>query len=251
MPQGGSLTIETSNVCLDEAYVDRHMDAQLGEHVLLAISDTGVGMDENVQAHIFEPFFTTKEPGEGTGLGLATVFGIVKQTGGHIRVYSEVDQGTTFRIYLPAAEESEAAARSRPTAPLTSVTLRGTETILVVEDKADVRKLAANVLQSSGYTVLEAGDGLEALQVSEQHDGPIHLLFTDVVMPHMSGRELAQQLKPQRSEMQVLFMSGYANHAVLEHDVLEAHAIFLAKPFSVEELTRKVRAVLDAGKRLE
>ncbi len=241
MPRGGVLTIETANVVLDRAYADTHMDARPGEHVRLTIRDTGVGMDRETQSHLFEPFFTTKEPGQGTGLGLATVFGIVRQADGHLRVHSEVGEGTTFEVYLPRTDEKGAVEAARPQRSTGNKLAQGTETILVVEDKADVRKVAADVLRSCGYRVLEARDGQEALRVSEQHGEPIHLLLTDVVMPYMNGRELAQALGARRPETRVLYMSGYADDATLEH-----MSAFLAKPFTAESLARRARMALDA-----
>jgi signal transduction histidine kinase len=247
MPGGGALTIETANMVLDQAYAALHVEAQPGEYVLLAVSDTGVGMDDGVKARIFEPFFTTKEEGQGTGLGLATVFGIVKQSGGHIEVYSEVGQGTTFKIYLPRTQEgqpvSEASSRVLPSVP--GRLIRGTETVLVVEDDPSVRELAVRVLESCGYQVLAAGDGLEALQIGERHDGPIHLLLSDVVLPYMSGSELASQLLHKRPETRVLYMSGYPDGAIAQQGVLAPGIFFLPKPFTIEDLTRTVREVLD------
>jgi two-component system cell cycle sensor histidine kinase/response regulator CckA len=245
MPEGGTLTIQTSNVMLDQAYAAAHVDAEPGRHVVLSISDTGVGMDETVRSHLFEPFFTTKDPGQGTGLGLATVFGIIKQSHGHIRVSSNVGQGTTFQIYLPYAGEGGEYTAARHL-PLTSSRLvHGTETVLVVEDKGDVRKLAADVLQSCGYHVLTAKDGLEALQVSQEYEEVIHLLVTDVVMPHMNGKDLAERLVAERPELRVLFMSGYADSNVFQQQGLALSAIFLAKPFTVDDLAYKVRTLLD------
>lgn len=245
MPQGGTLTIETSNLFLDQTYVASHVDARPGPHVLLSISDTGVGMSDEVKAHLFEPFFTTKEQGQGTGLGLATVFGIVKQNGGHIHAYSEVGQGTTFKIYLPCTQEGEGQP-SADIRPLVADSLvRGTETVLVVEDKEEVRDLAVQVLSLCGYRVLAASSGPEALQLSGQHPGPIHLLLTDVVMPRMTGKELADRLRAQRPRLRVLYMSGYADNAIIENGTLALGTAFLSKPFTVEGLTQKVRAVLD------
>lgn len=247
MPGGGALTIETANVILDKAYAELHVDARPGEYVLLTVSDTGVGMDDGVKARIFEPFFSTKEPGQGTGLGLATVFGIVVQGGGRIDVSSEVARGTTFRIYWPRSQEAqlwpEALSPALPS--ITSSLSRGTETVLLVEDDAPVRELAERILQSCGYRVLVAGDGLQALQVTERHDGPIHLLLSDVVMPYMRGSELAAQLLPLRPEMRVLYMSGYTDGAIAEQGVLPPDTFFLAKPFTIEGLTETVRHVLD------
>jgi GAF domain-containing protein/CheY-like chemotaxis protein len=243
MPQGGRLSIETSHVDLDAAYVQRHAGAHPGPHVRLAVGDTGVGMPSEVQAHIFEPFFTTKDPGQGTGLGLATVYGIVKQSEGYIEVDTEPGRGTTFRIYLPRVDEAPAPAR--PTAALTQVP-HGTETILLVEDEEEVRTLARDVLRANGYTVLDTPHGGEALLACERHAGPIELLMTDVVMPQMSGRELAERLAPLRPEMKVLYMSGYTDDAVVRHGVLSLGTAFLQKPFMPNTVARKVREVLDA-----
>jgi two-component system cell cycle sensor histidine kinase/response regulator CckA len=244
MPGGGTLTIETANVVLDEAYAAYHVGARPGEHVLLAISDTGVGMDDQVRAHIFEPFFTTKEIGQGTGLGLSTVFGIVNQNDGYIWVYSEVDKGTTFKIYFPRAREAE------PQEPAHTRFLvedgQGTETILVVEDEAAVRELVVRVLAAHGYQVLEARDGPGAIKVSGQYDGPIDLLLTDVIMPRMNGGELYKELQAPRPDMRVLYISGYTDNAIAPHGVLEPGTNLLPKPFSMEALIHTVRHVLDA-----
>ena len=244
MSKGGTLTIETANAILDEAYAARHIEVQPGQYVMLAIHDTGLGMDGEVQAHLFEPFFTTKERGKGTGLGLATVFGIVKQNGGGISVHSEVGQGTTFKIYLPCAERSEAQARPTPL-PSAPKSRQRTETILLVEDEAIVREPVAHLLRTRGYQVLTARNGEEALQISQDHEGPIDLLLTDVVMPQMNGGELAERLRPQRPRTRVMFMSGYADEKIAHHGVLEEGVAFLSKPFTLESLTQKVRAVLD------
>jgi PAS domain S-box-containing protein len=243
MPEGGRLTIETADVVLDSDYARRHVDVSPGRYVMLAVSDTGCGMDKKTQARIFEPFFTTKEEGKGTGLGLSTVYGIVKQSGGNIWVYSEPGRGTTFRIYLPRIEEAaEAVEPDKAPEPLPS----GSETILLVEDNAGVRNLAKKILQAHGYKVLDAAEGEDAFRLSGQHKGLIHLMATDMVMPEMSGRELADRLKPSRPNMKVLFMSGYTDKAMLHQGELDPGMAFLQKPFTPQTLARKVREVLDA-----
>ena len=241
MPEGGKLTIETSNIKLDTTYVDQHRVVAPGAYVLLSVSDTGTGMDEHTKAHVFEPFFTTKEQGKGTGLGLATVYGIVKQSGGFIWVYSELGQGTTFKIYFPLVEE----AATVPAAHEAPGSLQGTETVLLAEDSAAVRTVANQVLTRHGYKVLEAVDGRSALEVGTRHEGPVHLLVTDVVMPEMSGRQLAERLKERRPALKVLFVSGYTDDAITRHGILEPGIAFLQKPFTPESLARKVREVLD------
>ena len=245
MPQGGRLTIETADVELDRGYVAGHVPTQPGPYVLLAISDTGVGMDGATKARLFEPFFTTKEPGRGTGLGLATVYGIVKQSGGYIWTYSERGHGTTFKIYLPRVAETPEAPEST-TSPPTPV--RGSETLLVVEDQEEVRKLTKRVLEARGYTVLAARNGAEALEIVAQHPSKIHLMITDVVMPGMNGRELAQHARARRSYLKVLYVSGYTGEAVLQHRLLEPGVAFLQKPFTPDVLARKTREVLDNTK---
>ena len=243
MPNGGKLTIETQNVELDAAYVRGHISAQPGPYAMIAVSDTGVGMDAATQARIFEPFFTTKEIGKGTGLGLATVYGIVKQSGGWIWVYSEPGQGTTFKIYLPRVTEAVPPAAVTPAPP---ASVRGSETILLVEDDEMIRNLVQKVLQANGYRVLVAANGRDAEQVAGQHDGPIHLLVTDVVMPGMNGREVAERLAAARAGVRVLYLSGYTDDAIVHHGVLEPGVAFLQKPFTPAVLGRRVREVLDS-----
>ncbi|HKQ62237.1 MAG TPA: PAS domain S-box protein [Candidatus Polarisedimenticolaceae bacterium] len=239
MPQGGALTLETANVELDRQV---EPDVEPGRYVLLAVSDTGCGIDAETLSHIFEPFFTTKGLGKGTGLGLATVYGIVQQGGGHIAVASEPGRGTTFRIYLPRVEEP-AATTERPAGA--AATLSGKETVILAEDEDGLRTLTRHVLQSCGYTVLEATGGSEALQLCQNHAGPIELLVTDVVMPEMSGRQLAERLQAARPGIKVLYLSGYTEDAMLRHGVQRAEAAFLQKPFTPGALARKVREVLD------
>jgi len=245
MPKGGRLTIETADVELDRSYVAAHVPTQPGPYVLLAISDTGVGMDGATKARLFEPFFTTKEPGRGTGLGLATVYGIVKQSGGYIWAYSELGHGTTFKIYLPRVAETAQAPESTPSPP---TPVGGSETVLVVEDQDEVRRLTKRVLEARGYTVLAARNGAEALEIVGRHATQIHLMITDVVMPGMNGRELAQLACARRSDLKVLYVSGYTGEAVLQHRLLEPGVAFLQKPFTPDALARKTREVLDDGK---
>jgi hypothetical protein len=242
MFKGGKLTIETSNVYLDKDSADLHVTIPAGNYVMLAVSDSGCGMDAKTKAHIFEPFFTTKEVGKGTGLGLATVYGIVKQSEGSVGVYSEVGVGTTLKIYLPAVEEPVAEVSAEPE---NLETFKGTETVLVVEDEDVVRAMATEVLRENGYHVLEAEHATEALTVSNEYDGEIHLMLTDVVMPLMSGRDLAKRLRPLRPDMKVLYMSGYTDDAIVHHGVLEKGTAFIGKPFSIDALSRKLREVLD------
>ena len=249
MPKGGKLTLETGNVTLEEAYTDLHVSQKPGEYVMIAISDTGVGMDSETQSHIFEPFYTTKGP-KGTGLGLSTVYGIVKQSGGYIWVYSEPHKGTTFKIYLPRVTEF-----GEPITPALETTRTNSspahETILLVEDEGNLRRLAREYLELQGYRVLEAAEGSTAVQISKVHEGPIHLLLTDVIMPGMNGRELAQHISAARPETKVLYMSGYTENAIGHNGTLDAGIILLQKPFTLPALKAKVREMLDTPLPLE
>jgi CheY-like chemotaxis protein len=239
MPHGGRLTIMTANVDLDEEYARSHSPQPSGRYVLLSVSDTGIGMDATTQAHIFEPFFTTKEQGKGTGLGLSTVYGVIRQSGGHIWVYSELGFGTTFKIYLPRTDE--AAFGEKPTAGL-ATSFRGTETILLVEDEEPLRELTRSLLAESGYTVLSAEQPADAIEIARQYRGPIHLLLTDVVMPGMSGPVLAVKLAPSRPDMRVIYMSGYTGFS--HPELFDSHATVLFKPVPRNTLLRKVNEVL-------
>jgi two-component system cell cycle sensor histidine kinase/response regulator CckA len=244
MPAGGNLTIETADIDMSETLGRDLTTVPAGHYVMLAITDSGTGMDEHTKARIFEPFFTTKEQGKGTGLGLATVYGIVKQSGGFIWVYSEPGHGTTFKIYLPRVEGA-AEALVPPAGP--AEVPRGTETVLIVEDEAAVRALAKMALARKGYRVLEAANGGEALLLCEAEQAPIHLLVTDVVMPGLGGADLAQRFAPLRPDMKVLFISGYTDQAAASHGKMPPGAAHLEKPFSLDALARKVREVLDGG----
>jgi PAS domain S-box-containing protein len=243
MPDGGRLIIETANVKLDDEYASKHIDVKSGQYVMLSVSDTGAGMTEEVREKIFEPFFTTKEFGRGTGLGLATVYGIVKQSGGNIWVYSEVGRGTTFKIYFPQAVEPLDELKKKE---VDVEILHGNETILVVEDENAVRELAVMALEMQGYKVLSASGGREALLICQKYIDPIRLILTDVVMPGMSGRTLAERLKEIHPEMKALYMSGYTDNAIVHHGILEAGVNFIQKPFTFEKLAKKVREVLDS-----
>jgi CheY-like chemotaxis protein len=243
MPSGGRLTIETAEVELEDDYVATHGDVTPGPHVLLAISDTGVGMSDEVRRRLFEPFFTTKAGGGGTGLGLATVFGVVKQSGGSIFVYSEEHHGTTFKVYLPVSELPLSADRDGHQAPDTQ---RGSETVVVVEDDESVRELVRIMLGGCGYEVLSAADGSAAVELCETHPSGVDLLLTDVVMPEVSGSVLAERLSLIAPAMRTLFMSGYSDEAVHRQGMLGDGAAFLEKPFTERTLARKVREVLDA-----
>jgi len=243
MPQGGKLTNQTANVMLDDAYARRHVGVTAGPHAMMAVSDTGSGMDRIVLEKIFDPFFTTKEPGKGTGLGLSTVYGIVRQHDGHIRAYSEPGRGTTFKIYLPRVDDIlQEGAQARAHAPP-----QGSETILLVEDHEHVREMVKSMLEALGYRVIAAETGEKGLALAGEERGPVHLLFTDIVLPGISGRELLVQLKEIRHETKVLCMSGYSDDAIVRHGVLEEDVAFIQKPFTLGELGAKVRKVLDAS----
>ncbi len=247
MPSGGKLTIETSNVTLDEDYARFHAPLRPGDYVMIAISDTGAGMDTDTQSHIFEPFFTTKGT-KGTGLGLSTVYGIVKQSGGYIWVYSEVGRGTTFKIYLPRVASIGEPAAAHVAAPVEYRKVEpGTETILLVEDEANLRYLARQYLEKQGYKVIEAADGAVAMQIAVAHEAIIHLLLTDVIMPGMNGRELAQRIAEIRPNVKILYMSGYTENVIGHNGMLDAGVRLLQKPFNLRDLKSKVREVLDAS----
>jgi CheY-like chemotaxis protein len=243
MPTGGRLTIETSNVVLDEDYAARHVAVKPGPYVHLAITDTGCGMDEATKARIFEPFFTTKGVGKGTGLGLSTVYGIVKQSGGNIWVYSEPGHGTTFRIYLP---RTRSLATTDLTLKAVVTDTGGTETVMIVEDEEAIRGITSRILGKAGYTVLVFSSAKDALAACKTHDAKIHLLLTDVVMPGMGGRALAEEMEALRPGIKVLYMSGYTDETIAHHGALVPGTHFIAKPFNASTLTRKVREVLDS-----
>jgi len=245
MPGGGKLVVETANVELDEAYARQHPGAKPGRYVMLAVTDSGMGMSSETLAHIFEPFFTTKEIGKGTGLGLATVYGVVKQSGGYIWVISEIGEGASFQIFLPRVEENAAPNVAR-TAPAEN--LQGTETILLVEDADALRKLARSFLVDHGFQVIMASDGEEAVEVARNHNGRIDLLLTDVVMPGMNGRLLADRLLSKWPGLKVVFISGYTDSFIAGHGVLEPGTHLLHKPFTEDALIRKIREVLDANR---
>jgi two-component system, cell cycle sensor histidine kinase and response regulator CckA len=227
---------------VDEAYMRLHPFAKIGNYVVLSVSDSGCGIPHDVQAHVFEPFFTTKEPGKGTGLGLSTVYGIVKQNDGHICLYSEVGQGTTFRIYLPQLQVAVALPPPEVIRPLP----RGTETLLLAEDEDGMRELTRECLESSGFVVLEARDGKQALEIADRHLGPIHLLLTDLIMPGMSGHELAQEFLHLRPKTKLLYMSGYTHDLITQHGVLEPGTALIEKPYNIDALLTRVRGILDA-----
>ncbi|MGZ3558380.1 MAG: ATP-binding protein, partial [Syntrophales bacterium] len=242
MPSGGKLIIETDNAELDEPYARSHVAINPGRYVKLSVNDTGIGMVPEVREHLFEPFFTTKKKGKGTGLGLSTVYGIVKQSGGDIWAHSEPGLGTTFNIYLPRMDDSLEGMRKKVTREELP---GGGETILVVEDEEDVRRLAVRILERQGYTVLEASCGNDALVLSKERKEPIHMVLTDVVMPGMNGRQLADQLIHLHPKMKVLYMSGYTDNAVFHHGILEEGVNYIQKPFTIGGLMKKMREVLD------
>jgi two-component system cell cycle sensor histidine kinase/response regulator CckA len=242
MLNGGKLTIETANVILDDEYAHRHVAVKPGPYVMVSVSDTGLGMTSEIRERVFEPFFTTKEKGRGTGLGLSTAYGIVKQSGGNIWVYSEPGKGTTFKIYLPVVDEPLEELKEKIVGEELP---HGRETILVVEDEEKVRKLTVEILGRQGYTVLEASHGDEALLIHKEHDGSIHLILVDVVMPGMSGSELAKRIASLRPETKILYMSGYTDNAIVHHGVLAQGVNYIQKPFTMDGLVRKVREVLD------
>jgi two-component system, cell cycle sensor histidine kinase and response regulator CckA len=241
MPRGGRLLIETANVELDDRFVERHAGAVPGEYVLLAVTDTGEGMTHETLERVFEPFFTTKPPGQGTGLGLATVYGIVKQTGGQVWAYSEPGLGAAFKVYLPRVQEPAEPERERPV----GARLAGSETILLVEDEEVVRTLVTAMLEDAGYRVLAAANGEDALAEAALQNGGIDLLLTDVVMPGLSGQQVAERLTADRPDLPVLFTSGYNEDAIAHHGVLRPGTAFLEKPFTAQELTATLRALLD------
>jgi len=244
MPRGGKLTLETANAQLDESYASRHQPAEPGRYVMLAVGDTGHGMTPETKARIFEPFYTTKEVGKGTGLGLSMVYGIVKQSGGYIWVYSEPDRGTTFKIYLPRVDQPVEATNgeSRPKS-----VQRGTETILLVEDDPQLRQLSSSILAHCGYKMLVASTPEEGLAICRANHRDIRLLITDVVMPRMNGRQLAEQIAQVSPNVRVLYISGYTSNAIVHYGVLDPGLWFLPKPFTLSALIAKVREVLDAS----
>jgi signal transduction histidine kinase/CheY-like chemotaxis protein len=244
MPNGGSITIEVSNQEIDENYAERHVGIKAGNYVMLAISDTGVGMSDEVKEHLFEPFFTTKETGQGTGLGLSTVYGIVKQSGGYVWVYSEPEHGSTVKVYLPRADKD---IDEQMATGVSTEDLHGNETILLVEDEEIVRDLSKQILESCGYNVVEASDGAEASAICQQIDQKFDLLLTDVVMPKMSGRQLVQSLEHIRPGLKVLYMSGYTDDSIVRHGVICPGENYIQKPFTFNALASKVRKTLDTA----
>jgi CheY-like chemotaxis protein len=241
MPKGGKLIIETANTELDRSNgQQKHMDLQPGNYVLLAVSDTGIGMDKNTQAHLFEPFFTTKDKGKGTGLGLATVYGIVRQSGGHIWVYSEVGRGTTFKVFIPQAKDAVSEVQAETSSPPHF----GSGTVLLVEDEDPLRELTRQLLESMGYTVIEAASGAEAIRIAGKHADPIRLLVTDVVMPGMSGGELSELLMATHAELKVLYISGHTDDVIVHYSILKPGVAFLQKPFTKEGLAKQIQQAM-------
>jgi CheY-like chemotaxis protein len=243
MPEGGRLTIETGEIDIDDEYCGRNPEARIGRHVMMAVTDTGCGMSPEILSRIFEPFFTTKEQGKGTGLGLATIYGIVKQSGGHISAYSEVGRGTTFKVYLPATHEQ---IDKPEVLPQERVAPRGEETILLVEDEESLRTVTQEFLSNKGYKVIVAEDFQKAVEACEGNSRHIDLLMTDVVLPGASGPKLADRLATSRPEMKVLFVSGYTADALVHGDLHRTDFAFLSKPFSLNTLARKIRSILDS-----
>jgi len=242
MPNGGEIIIETAVVQLDKSYIEKHMEVKPGQYVLLSISDTGEGMDENVKSKIFDPFFTTKEQGKGTGLGLATVYGIVKQHDGYIYVYSEKNKGTTFKIYLPACHKNVEETERKY---FTGALLQGNHTILIVDDNPSIRELIVETLKPLGYHCLQAASGKEAIDLLQKYKGEVHLLLTDVVMPHMNGKELAETIKKERPDIKVIFMSGYTENIITHHGVLDKGINYISKPITPVALTQKIKSALN------
>jgi two-component system cell cycle sensor histidine kinase/response regulator CckA len=242
MPQNGTISIEIADVIIDAAYAETHQGAVPGPYIMLSFSDIGMGIDSKTIEHIFEPFFTTKDRGKGTGLGLATIYGIIKQHEGYISVYSEPGMGTTFKIYLPRVDES-------PETLLDNLPVRkgksGSETVVVAEDDAGVRQLVSNILEKHGYRVITADTTEKLIQILGRHNGPLHLLLTDVIMPDMNGKELFERFKPIYPEMKVIYMSGYTDDVIAHHGILESGFHFIQKPFALSTLTNKIRTVLD------
>jgi CheY-like chemotaxis protein len=244
MPQGGKILIETTNVYLDEDYSQlKHFEVKPGHYIRLVVSDTGTGMDAETQKHVFEPFFTTKEQGKGTGLGLATAYGIVTQSGGYISLFSEIGKGTTIMIYLPAHEKPDPQVNN--TSPAIPAIMNGTETVLLVEDEEMVRNLANRALTEKGYKVLAASNGLEALEILDNYKGPLDLVLTDVIMPKVSGHSLIESVLARRPGLKVIYISGYTDWTVEGPEVLRSGQAFLQKPFTTSTLLRRVRQVLD------
>jgi CheY-like chemotaxis protein len=246
MPNGGRLLIETANVTIDEEYAAPHADTRPGPYVLIAVTDTGSGMTREVRDKLFEPFFTTKEKGKGTGLGLPSVYGIVKQSGGFLWVYSEPGRGTTFKVYLPRAADEDDADGERLLAPRAN-RQPGRETILLVEDDDEVRQVALRILRNNGYNVLEASNGAEALRVAESQMLPVDLVVTDIVMPEMGGSELAERIREVRPEARILFTSGYTEDAAVRQSFLNTGDAFIEKPFTPASLSKKTREILDSS----